>query len=337
MNSRSLKYLVAATAALILLLVATEYAGDEAESVDDRLFPELRDRINAATTIRIVRTESDDEIVIRKTDDNWVSTSRSDYPVDIGRIRELLLALADAKLVEQKTARPENYAQLGVDDPANEGSKATRLTIAGDGGNEIDLILGNVAQPGYRYARKFDAAQSWLIDKDPTLPATAADWLLKDVVDVKPGAVRAVTISHPDGERIHIGKESAEQTDFDVADIPDGRELSYPTVANGIAGVLSALKFDDVRAGGEFGDDAVTTTFETFDGDRIEVRSLAEDGADWITLRASSEDGDGELAAAINARTEDWQYRIASYKANQLTRRWDDILAAPPEADDAEE
>ena len=44
------------------------------------------------------------------------------------------------------------------------------------------------------------------------------------------------------GETIVIEKSEREQTDFDVSGIPDGRELTYATVGNGIAGAPFAHK-----------------------------------------------------------------------------------------------
>ena len=149
-----------------------------------------------------------------------------------------------------------------------------------------------------------------------------------------------MTILHPDGETIRVSKSSPERTDFDVEDLPEGRELSYPTVANGIGGVLNALAFEDVRAGSVFEGDVVTTTFETFDGDTIVVQASEEDGNHWIALSATAgttdEEATGESKAEhITKMTDGWQYRVASYKANQLVRRWDDILQDPP-ADEEE-
>jgi hypothetical protein len=336
MNSGNLKILAGATIVLVGVLAVSQYDGGDSDRVDELLFPALREQINEATTISVTRAGEHGEVVIRKTADTWVNASRNDYPADVGKIRQLLLQLSEAKLTEQKTANAEHYGQLGVQDPAEEGSKGTRLKISGEA-LSFDVVLGNVAQPGYRYARKFDETQSWLIDEDPTIPANAADWLVKDLVDIKADAIRSVTIRHPDGEEIRIGKESAEQTDFDVADIPAGRELSYATVANSIAGALNALTFDDVRAGDALAGDTVSTTFETFDGDRIEVLATGEEDGDWISIRAASADSESEAAAAINDRTQGWQFRIAGYKADQLSRRWDDILQALPEPDTEEE
>jgi hypothetical protein len=141
-----------------------------------------------------------------------------------------------------------------------------------------------------------------------------------------------VTIRHADGETIAISKEAEEDTGFKVQDIPDGRELSYSTVANGIGGALNDLDLDDVRPAQQV-DAAVVTEFETFDGLNITVETIKTDDENWISLAASSADEAGDEAADINGRLTGWQYRVADYKANLLMRRWEDIL----KTDDADE
>jgi len=321
MNKHHLKILAGAAAALILLLVAMPSGKRDAVTGNDLLFPALRDKVNDVTVLTVTRAGDENATVIRKTSDNWVVESRDDYPADIGKIKELLLQLADAKTIERKTSNPELYSRLGVSDPAMALSDGTRLQVSG---NEVDydIVIGNVAQPGSRYVRKFADSQSWLIDKDPALPDSATDWMVRDIVDLKSSDVRAVTIMQADGEEIRISRESTDVANFDVANIPDGRELSYATVANSIAGTLAALTLDDVRQGGALEENVVTTTFETFAGASVVVLTSKEDDESWISLSGTS--------AAL---TEGWQYKIADYKADQLTRRWDDILKAEPEAE----
>ena len=330
MNKSNLKILAATAGALIAILIAVQYGNRAAAPSNDLLFPQLRDNINNITSLTITRADDDTATVIRKTSDNWVLASRDDYPVDIGKLRELLLQISAAKTIERKTSSPDLYSQLGVRDPAIEGSKGSRLQVTGpDIG--YDVIVGNVAQPGYRYVRKFEDSQSWLIDEDPRIPGSAAAWLVNDIIDIKSADVRSATITHPDGEEIRINKASADAADFDVANIPDGRQLSYATVANGIAGALNALTLDDVRKEIASAEDAVSTTFETFAGDRVAVLTREEDGERWITLTASSGDDVDGNATSINERVQGWQFRIADYKANQFTRRWEDILKAETE------
>ncbi|MEM9209115.1 MAG: hypothetical protein AAGA61_07705, partial [Pseudomonadota bacterium] len=159
------------------------------------------------------------------------------------------------------------------------------------------------------------------IDRNPALPADAAGWLNPQLIDIATDNVREVVIEHADGEEIRVTRPDAETMDFMAADIPEGRELSYPTVANSIGGALNDLVLEDVRAASG-GDPVANVRFSTFDDRSIEVAVFMAEDVRWIAL-----DGDG-----IDAPTSGREFRIADFRANQLTRRWDDILQALPEA-----
>jgi hypothetical protein len=204
------------------------------------------------------------------------------------------------------------------------------------------LIVGNLAQSKYRYARVGGQASSWLIDQNPSLPTNVSGWLLQEILDIEQSRVQSVTITHDDGETIRIEKENAADKDFDVPDIPNGRELSYASVVDSIASVIQGLNLQDVaKVSEEAG--SVKTVFNTFDGLEIRIDSLERDDNTWITVNAvqnavepdsddESEAGeaghDPEEASKINERVAGWTYQIQSYKGDQLRRRWSDILKA---------
>jgi len=330
MNKTTLRLLGFVVAVLVAALFLIE-SGDEGDlpGTGTPLLPELRDVANDIDSITVTRAGQPALTLIRK-DSTWVVPDRGDYPADIARIREVLLAMTDATVVEAKTANAELYSRLGVDSPEDDSSNAV-LIAASAGDRSFALIFGNVAQRNFRYARVAGAEQSWLIDQNPEIPADAGAWLLADIIDLDAARVKSVSINHPDGEVIAISKETADDTSFAVADIPEGRELSYSTVANGIGGALNDLTLDDVRPA-EATDEAVTTYFETFDAVRINVEVTEDDAGKWVTLAvhlpADTALDDAEEWQATADRVSGWQYRIADYKANLLTRRWDDILKA---------
>jgi stage V sporulation protein SpoVS len=152
--------------------------------------------------------------------------------------------------------------------------------------------------------------------------------LLPEIVNIGAEKVKTVTITHADGETIVVGKSDREQTDFDVSGLPEGRELSYATVGNDIAGALAGLELQDVRASIN-GAVAATAVYQTWDGLKITTQIIAEDEDAWVTFAAEStveESGASDAATEIRARVSGWQYRLPDYKKNLLTRRWDDIL-----------
>jgi hypothetical protein len=328
MNRNTLRLLVFVVAVLLAALFLIE-SGDDGDlpGAGTPLLPEMREFANDIDTITVTRAGQAPLSIVKK-DSTWVVPDRGEYPADIARIREVLLAMTEATVVEAKTANPELHSRLGVDTPDNETSKAV-LISASAGDRSFDMIFGNVAQQNFRYARVADVEQSWLIDQNPEIPEDAGAWLRADIIDLDADRVKSVTINHPDGETISIGKESEEDSNFSVADVPEGRELSYSTVANGIGGALNDLDLDDVRPA-VAADGAVVTRFETFDGVRINAEVFEDDGGKWVALSVHLpadvviENADEWQATAD--RVGGWQYRIADYKANLLTRRWDDIL-----------
>ena len=275
---------------------------------------------------------------IRRDDDVWVVDARDDYPADFEKLAGLVTSLANARIVEQKTSNPDNYNQLGVDAPASGGS-GTGVMLSGDD-FAYDVIVGKQAQRTYRYARVADVATSYLIDQDLDLSPSPDDWLVNDIVDIGSDRVRRVSIQHGDGETMTIEKTSRDDTSYGVVDIPDGRELSYASVGNGIAGALARLSFDEVRKAQSI-ESSTTTSFETWDGLRVVTTVAPEEDATWLSFSAEAvpaetdEDDKDPASEAdeINARLGAWQYRIADYKKNLFVWRWEDILKDEDGAD----
>jgi len=324
MSSSTLRLLGIVVALLVVALLVVERGDQGASSQSgELLFPDVRDQLNDASALRIERFATQ-PMEISRDGDAWRVDARDGFPAEIAKIREILLAVAEAETIEAKTASPEMHGRLGLRSPEAENSKGTLVT-ATVGGADYSIVFGNVAQSSYRYARRAGEDQTWLINQNPDIPDSAGDWLVSDLVDVASTEVRAVTITHPDGERISIDKPSAEETNFTVNDVPEGRELSYSTVGNGIAGALNDLDLDDVRRAVDPAE-AVTATIETFDGMTVTVRTVNVEEENWISLEASG--GPETQAESLNSRVAGWQFRVADYKANLFTRRWEDILAA---------
>lgn len=327
MTRRTLHTLAAIVVGLVLMLIVLR-GNDISESgpMGDELLPGFKAVANSISEIRVAQPAGNEGVTLKLEDGKWVVSARDNYPADVGQLRKLVIALADARILEEKTSNPEQYERLRVNDPEDNGKGSKIILTAPNAAYEV--ILGDTAQGSYRYARLAGQATSYLIDQNPELPDTVGDWLLPGVIDIGVASVRRVTITHADGETIVIGKSEKEQTDFDVSEIPEGRELSYATVGNGVAGALGKLELQDVRAAVD-GDAAVTARYETWNGLTVTAKAIAEDDEHWIAFRAEAgkeETDTVEQAANINARVSGWQYQLPDYKKNLLTRRWSDLL-----------
>jgi hypothetical protein len=346
MTRKNVQVLAAIVVALVLTILVVETTDDPGSMSEGQpLLPGFSEQANEARHIRVLFPDSD-SLAIRREADNWVISARDNYVADLGKLRQLVLALAEARIIEEKTSNPDLYEKLGVDDPEDDGS-GTKVSVSGEGFS-YSVILGDAAKGDHRYARLADGQSSYLIDRDPDLSQEIGDWLHPDILDIDSNRVRNVSIQHEDGEKITIEKSAEELTDFTVLDIPEGRDLSYAAVGNGIAGVLSQLKLDDVRKASE---DAPLTSvvFDTWDGLQIRATVSTDNEESWVAFTAeetqaesdteSPEDPDeqalsvdpDESAAEINTRLSGWQYRLPDHKKNLLVRRWEDILKSTDE------
>ena len=357
MSSRSIIGLAILLAALAGIYFIGESRQAARKPGDGELFlPGLKDTAGALEEIKITKSGNSSVATIARSGDAWLVRERDDYPADTTKLGNVVQALADARRVEQKTAKPELYGRLGVDSVENESATGVEIQFAGTDFRHT-VILGDEAQGNYRYARVADAESSWLIDRNPDISTETGDWLEDDLVDIAADRVSSITIKHPDGEIIRLRKEDTGSTDFLVDNIPEGRELRYPSIGNGVGSALAALKLTDARKAreSETPTESVVTTHQTVDGLAIATSAVSDGDDTWLSFVASVSPGAGsdetgpdsstgaddqhegasadpeKEAEEINTKLSGWQYRVASHKADNLTRRWDDLLASVAE------
>ncbi len=358
MNQRTL--IIVAVGLVVLSILA--FLGVRPEqgttTTNTLLLPDLRVRLDDVDTVQILTAGNAVTVTLKRTEDEWVVGERDDYAADVTRIRESLSALSDAKVIEQKTANPELYDRLGVEDIDNAAATGLAVHLIGDGIDFPDVVLGNTESGGNRYARLADAQQSVLIDTDPNFAKTPSEWLSPSILDVRGPRIERVLITHADGETVDIFKSEVDQSNYEVADIPEGRELQYPGVANVIANALRDLRLEDVRAYEPNSiEPSVTTEFYTFDGLIVSAQGFDIDDENWLVFSASDDEDSGPAsestadsedsgdaasndpvaeAASINAKVSGWRYKIASYQYDQITRRLEDLLSKEVLDEDAD-
>jgi hypothetical protein len=359
MSKRGLLVLFAALIASALLIVIGQRTGAPPATAGGEILPGLEEALNDIDRVTIVKAGGETAATLERRPEGWVVVEKNGYAADVGKLRQNLIALAEARILERKTADPGRYDRLGVEDVAAATATGIQLAVSAPGRSFPALILGDAEGTKYRYARRAGEADSYLIDRDPDLPRNASQWVDAEVIDVRGDRVQRVTIAHPDGETVTIAKADPAATNFEVP-VPAGRELLYPGVANVIGNSLRELKLEDVESAG---DDAgaepvVKVEFRTFDGLVVNVTGVERADQAWITLEARSEatasttpaedadateDAEGAAASEaaeqveapaveaerINRRVAGWRYRIAGFQYDQMTRRMADLLKPP--------
>ena len=287
MSRRALIVLAGLGLVLAAILVLSRFDFGGGQDTGGLHAPGLAERIGDLESLRVAHAGNEALATLLRGENGWVVAEKGGHPANFERFRSILDALSQARRVERKTARPEFYSRLGVDDPS--GPEATGYLLELDYGGRHPtegFIVGRRAGAGMAYIRTAGEAQSWMVSADFDLSDLARDWLDREVIDLASGDIRRVVLDRGGEDRLEIRKESPGDLNFTPVGIPEGRELSYGSVANSIAGALANVEANDVRPAAEADafPVAANARYETFDGleVRLDVReeaAVAETGA----------------------------------------------------------
>lgn len=280
---------IAFVALLGALMLSNQRAPESLDAAQRKLAPTLESGLNMVSQMKITGAGNALIVTLNKTDESWVVVEKSSYPANVNKVREVLLALANAKVLEEKTSQKELYSKLGVEDLSDATATGVRVDLSG-GKTPLSVIIGQPGGQGSNstFVRLSDQPQSLLVSGLISAPKVASEWLKKELIDVQAADVQSVVVSRADGS-VTVSKSKREEQNFVVENLPAKREASSEFAANGLAGFVGTLNFDDVSA--RTADFAVpagafTLDSKTFDG-RIYTAQLWEaDGKQMMVLSA---------------------------------------------------
>ncbi len=259
------------------------------------VFPVLKATINDVTEMRI-STQSG-TITVHREDDSWRVKEKHEYPADLGKIRETLIGLAELKILEPKTRKPEHYEKLGVQDVETERSLSTGVTLKDAAGNTLaEVIIGNDRPAGGNggqkemFIRKPENPQTWLAMGRLSIEKNPGEWLDKELVRIETNRVRRLRVIHPDDTRLILEKAKPADLDYHMVDRPEGLELQSQFTVNNVVSTIASLSLDDVNLRSEIPFDrqpVVTAVFQTFDGLEGTVKILRKNEKNYVQISAA--------------------------------------------------
>jgi len=277
--------ILAVLAVVGAVLLASQRA-TPSRSQSDLLYPALKTEADSVATIRIFRAGDQRALEIVRDGERWSLTERDGYPVAAAKVRNLVRALANAKVLEEKTSDPEKYAALSVEDVSNQDAQGVRIEIAGPK-TPIDLIVGK-AGPGGKssYVRRIGERQSWLVGEQLSASPETRDWLDQDLINVSADRIQAANITTAGQKPYSASKTSRADAKFKITPLPKGKELNGPSAANAVATALSHLTLDDVRSKPTIATGKPTdrATYKTFDGLVVQIDGYAQDEQRYVVL-----------------------------------------------------
>lgn len=369
MNAKSLTLLIVVTLIVVIAAITLTNQGNTVTE-KQKLLPELMSALNDITTIEV--TTANDKFSLIRDDKQWVLPEKHQYPADMSKIRQILVGAAELTVLEAKTAKPELYTKIGVADVTEKDSTAILLTLKKQDDTVANILVGTeqfVADSDAKeiYVRKAGEAQSWLVNGNLSIDKAPIDWLNKSVTNIKDERIHEVVITHGSGEKLRIFRESEENQDYQLADLPENKTLSSPYLLKQIATFLNSLNMEDVTVADEVTFDAKDSTqavFKTFDGLEITVTLQAKEGKQYARLSAvagepvikpevtESTDEKAEKSettptvtidktaqvknevADLNKQLNQWVYVLPSYKVDNLLKKSEDLVKSVEEQGD---
>ena len=292
MNAKTLYALIGA--AIVALLAAVLINSSQKPQRDvatqaPRVLPELHGHVNDVSTITLSGADKKVLATLKRGTDGWSVAEKANYPADVAKIREFLIKLDQATLIEQKTSNEKRYADLGVDDVSGKDAKGVQVEIAGLD-KPVKLIIGNFngGGGGGTFVRRAGDPQSWLANGNLTVAKNAADWEKRDLADIAATRLQSVTLTSPDGKVLKAAKQQRTDANFKISDVPAGREVSSEFAANSLGSVLANLRADDATPAKETAppEKAHKGEYAAFDGLVIDVTAWDKDGKDYAQFAA---------------------------------------------------
>lgn len=354
MTPRNFVYLAIA-AALSVLFAVVSYASNNHWSIGkaagDKLFPKLVSEASQIANIEVRQGEN--TVVLERAGGSWGLKTRGNYPADPVKVRTLLVRLAEADLVESKTRRPDRYAALELEDPADKNAKSRLVRLVGAKGGVIgEVVVGKRrfdvlgTGKGGTYVRKPGDPQTWLANVEIEASTSVRDWLSTTIFTTDASKISRVTIEIPGEEALRIERETGPAKDgkeakdaqppassgkLQFVGVPaKDQKLKDGAAADGIARALASIDMEDVRKAD--GSPAANTTsivrIEVRDGPITTLRLYKDGDANWLRIAASGEGEAKKSADEINERTQGWEFKVPNWKADSILKKRADLVEA---------
>lgn len=295
-----------------------------------KLFPDLPRNAAAVATLAIKRGE--DTLTLARAGDAWTLKDKGGYPAQADKVRQLMVRMANAELIETKTRNPDRFDLLDVGDPAKKDGNATLLTLADDkGGKLAEVIVGkrSAEQLGTgksgTYVRRPGQNQAWLTDTDLSAAIGLSSWIDTIVLEMDTAKVTKLVVDVPGEPQLTVEKPAGGEAKLQA--VPDGQKLKSDGTPGYMVDALSRLDLEDVRkAAATLPAAPLKAVATTASGLAVTLSARGEGDNRWVTVSAAGEGDAKDEAAKINARAGGWEYKLASWKLDQVFKKRDELL-----------
>jgi hypothetical protein len=358
-RQRFIALIVAAALAISGALYLSAQRNVQRDTHGTALIPTLAGELNTVTALTVRRGSAAPTVTVHEKDGRWTVAERSDYPADVAKLRKLLLALSDAKIVEEKTSNPANFAVIGVEDPSSPAATGAEISITARDGKHA-VIIGKPVGGG-NFARRSGGNASYSVEPGISFESEPRFWIDSPLLDVAVGGIRSIEVKPAAGPGYTVHRVAAVSTNSSTAGATSPSGAGTPgsagtagTTSPGTAGAgpaapkgedsfaldgvpagrkaadsvqlapsptaFSGLTVDDVTPVGDVDfSKATVATVTLSDGNVITLSGAVVGDKHWIQVKASKD-------AALDARTAGRAFDVAGYRFDAIFRPLEQLL-----------
>jgi hypothetical protein len=366
-RQRFIALLVAAVLAISGALYLSTERNPPRDSRGGALLPALAGEMNTVSAVSVRRASAAPTATIHLKDGRWTVAERGDYPADVPKLRKLLLALSDAKIIEEKTSNPASFPLIGVEDPSAPGATGAEVSFtAGDGTHGV--IVGKSVGGG-NFVRRKGENLSYSVEPGISFETEPRFWIESKLFDAAPANIQSIEVKPAAGAAYTLRRAApavAAGTPATGATTAPGSSTAAPgsstaapgstasgatPAAGGTAAAADSFTLEGVPPGRKPADSAMLAPSPTLlssltvddvapvgdiDFSKSVVATVALANGDTITISGAAS-GDkhwirlqGGKDASLNARTTGRAFEIASYQFDAIFRPVEQLLVPKP-------
>ena len=330
------------------LYMSTRRVAHRESSQGGALFPALAGELASVSSLEIRKASPTPNVTLHKKGEDWTVAQRADYPADVSKIRRLLLSLADAKIVETKTADPANFPLIGLEDPASATATSTQIAFTVKDGVH-SLIVGKSAGEG-NFVRRGDENQSFTVTPGVFVETEPKAWVDAKLLDISVADIQRIEVKAAGGPNYSIHRLPAPPAPpksekpeapaaagaaapkpaeaapppadpgFALDGVPAGRKAANAESLAPSSSAFSGLSADDVAqaAAVDFTKPS-TAALSLKDGSVITITGTVLGDKHWIQFS-------GVKDAAFTAKSAGRAYQLPSYRYDSIFRPLEQLL-----------
>ncbi len=343
MMDRRRKLIILGSAALVSVALAgvamqQRAAQGESQFAPTAFLPGFSDNVKNAALIHVASNKGAFDVTYT-AEKGWVLPDIGNYPADFEEVRHTLIGLASLQTIMPKTARADWLHHLSLDAPPK--GAGTEITVKDAKGAVLASVitgkseeLGDSSGATGLFVRKPGDSQAWYARAVFAPHGDINNWVSTRSIELGTARLQEVAMTPPSGPAFTVSRPNPGEQIYNLAAAPK-KGMPNSIMINSIPYSVGTFSFTQVQPVAKIDFSKTSQAIaRTFTGLLVSI-DLTQQGPDvWAKVSASTAPGAAEAvlqeAAAINARTGGWAYKLPPEKGRALTTDLAKIMTPPP-------